>query len=117
MPLLPTGSPADPVVPTVDSPARDDLTGNPDPEAALDALADAIDSRQFTVTRMPAAGRLHRIRVISRASGRLADDIYAGRGCFWWSWSERIGPVTDPAGAAAKIARVLYSPSTTGEPR
>jgi hypothetical protein len=32
---------------------------------------------------------------------------------FYWSWAERIGPITDPAAAARKISSLL---STTPQP-
>jgi len=84
---------------------------NSDPQVALEALARHLDLRHLTITR-PSASRPC-LRVTSRAAARLAEDIYAGRGWYWWSWAERISPVTQPAAAAAKIAQVLH---TTPQP-
>jgi hypothetical protein len=50
-----------------------------------------------------------RLRVASKHADQLSEDIYAGRGHYWWSWAEPISPLTDPAAAAAKVARVLHA--------
>jgi hypothetical protein len=51
------------------------------------------------------------LRVTSRCAPQLAEDVYAGRGFYWYSWAERIASCDDPSGAAAKVARVLHAES------
>ncbi len=93
------------------------MSESPDPSAALTTLADAIDPSNFTITSIAKPGRPPRLRIASKHAAQLAEDIYAGRGYFWWSWAERISPLTDPASAAAKIARVLHTrPPGTADP-
>ena len=38
---------------------------------------------------------------------QIGGDIHADHRAFWWSWGERIGPVTDPPAAARKISSAL----------
>ena len=47
---------------------------------------------------------------LAAGSGRyaqLGEDIYAGNGCYLWSWAEPICAVDDPQAAANKITSVL----------
>ena len=37
----------------------------------------------------------------------IGDDISADHRAYYWSWAERIGPITDPHTAARKISAVL----------
>lgn len=93
------------------------MSQSPDPSAALTTLANAVDASEFSITSIARPGRPPRLRIASRHAAQLAEDIYAGRGYFWWSWAERISPLTDAAAAAAKIARVLHAhPPGTGNP-
>jgi hypothetical protein len=43
----------------------------------------------------------------------IGDDIYADHQAFFWSWAERIGPVSGPQAASRKISSVLR---TTPQP-
>ena len=80
--------------------------------AALVALAAAIDPREFATTLHVPPGRPERLNITSRHAD-IGDDITADHAAFYWSWSERIGPITDPAAAARKISSVLR---TTPQP-
>jgi hypothetical protein len=80
--------------------------------AALVALAAALDPRDFAVTLTVPPGRSPRLSVTSRHAA-IGDDIYADHQSFYWSWSERIGPISDPRAAARKISSVLR---TTPQP-
>ena len=93
------------------------MPDDPDPQAALETLAAALDPSQFTIVTQRTGTRPARLRVVSRAASRLTEDIYAGRGYYWWSWAERISPTTDPAAAAAKITQVLHTTAARGELR
>jgi len=74
--------------------------------AALVRLAAELDPRDFAVTLTAPPGRPPRLSVTSRHAA-IGDDIYADHQAFFWSWSERIAPVSDPAAAAQKISSVL----------
>lgn len=78
----------------------------PLPRAALVRLAAALDPREFTTTLTAAQGRPPRLSVSSRHAA-IGDDITADYRAYWWSWSERIGPLGDPHAAARKISSVL----------
>jgi hypothetical protein len=78
---------------------------------ALEALAEALNAGQFAATITP--GAAPHLRITNRHARQLSENIYAGHGWFWWSWAERIADYGDPAGAAAKVARVLRA---VGEP-
>lgn len=79
----------------------------PDPRLALETLAAELDPSALASTLVTRPGRQPCLAVASRHASRLAERIYAGNGWYWWSWSERISPVTDPTAAATKIAAVL----------
>lgn len=54
----------------------------------------------------------HRLNVANQMVPEVCEDIDAapaddGSWWFWWSWGDRIAPVTDVATAAFKIAYVL----------
>ena len=74
--------------------------------AALEQLAAGLDPRQYAAAFIRKSGPPC-LRVTSRTAPQLSEDIYAGRGWFWWSWAERLAGLGDPAAAAAKVARVL----------
>ena len=46
-----------------------------------------------------------RLTVASRHA-HISGDIYADPTAYWWSWGERIAPITDPPAAARKIRSV-----------
>jgi hypothetical protein len=76
------------------------------PQAALDALAAALDSALFATTLTATPGRPLRLTVTSRHAA-IGDDIHADHRAYYWSWGEWIAPVTDPATAARMISMVL----------
>ena len=78
----------------------------PAPRAALVALAAALDPREFAVTLATHPGHLPCLSVTSRHAA-IGDDITADHRAYYWSWSERIGPLHDPSAAARKISAVL----------
>ena len=51
-------------------------------------------------------GRPPRLTVASRHAP-ISGDIYAAHRAYYWSWSERIAPITDPHAAARKISSIL----------
>jgi len=78
----------------------------PAPRAALVALAAALDPREFSVTLTNGQGRRPCLSVTSRHAA-IGDDITVDHRAFYWSWSERIGPLGDPQAAARKVTSVL----------
>ena len=91
------------MTPAADGPATSDI---PAPRAALVALAAALDPREFSVTLTNRPGRRPCLSVTSRHAA-VGDDITADHRAYYWSWSERIGPLGDPQAAARKITSVL----------
>ena len=83
------------------------------PEAALAALADELDQRDFVVTLTPGDGGRPRLTVLSRHA-QLAEDIYADARSYWWPWAQPIAAVGNPKAAATKISHVLRA--APGEP-
>ena len=79
----------------------------PAPRAALVALAAALDPREFAVTLTNRPGRVC-LSVTSRHAA-IGDDITADHRAYYWSWSERIGPLHDPKAAAREITSVLQA--------
>ena len=74
--------------------------------AALECLATVLDSREHVTALITGGDRPPRLAVISRHT-RIWEDIYAAHNWFWWSWAERIAPLTEPPAAAAAITRHL----------
>ena len=79
---------------------------SPATTAALERLAAALDPEQFATTLTTRPGRPPCLTVTSRDVG-TGDDIRADHRAYWWSWPERIGPVSDPQAAARKVSAVL----------
>lgn len=78
----------------------------------LEKLAAELDGRTYAVTLVTAPGRRPCLRITNRQAVQLTELIYAapagdGAMWFWWGWAQRISPVTDLAGAAAAVDRVL----------
>jgi hypothetical protein len=90
------------MTPAADGPASD----IPAPRAALVALAAALDPREFSVTLTSSPGRRLCLSVTSRHAA-IGDDIWADHRAYYWSWSERIGPLHDPQATARKVSAVL----------
>lgn len=74
--------------------------------AALERLADAFDSDDFTISLSNEEGPPFSLTVASRHCP-LREDIFVEGQFYWFGWAEPVGPVDEPAAAAAKIARVL----------
>jgi hypothetical protein len=89
-------------------------TSYPAATAALEQLAAALDPREFATTLTTGAGQPPRLAVASRHA-HIGGDIYADHRAYWWSWSERIAPITDPPAAASKISAILR-PIPAGRP-
>ena len=89
--------------PAADGPSPRDT---PAPRAALVALAAALDPREFAATLTTRPGRQACLSVVSRHA-QIGDDISADHRAYYWSWAERIAPLTDPHAAARKISAVL----------
>jgi S-adenosyl methyltransferase len=73
---------------------------------ALERLAAELDPGVFATTLVAGEGKVACLSVASRHAG-LAEDVCARDGWFWWSWAERLAPVTEVSAAAAKVAAVL----------
>jgi hypothetical protein len=73
---------------------------------ALEALDDQFDPRDFVTVLYLDDGRPPRLTIRNRHCP-LSEDVLSDGQQYWYPWAEPIGPVTDPAAAAAKIARVL----------
>jgi hypothetical protein len=74
--------------------------------SALECLAAELDPSAFATTLVAGQGRAPCLTVASR-NAQLAEHIYVQDGWFWWSWAERVAPVTEVSTAAAKVAGVL----------
>lgn len=73
----------------------------------LERLADALHKQGLPATVLTPQGRRPCVQAKSPQSSMLREDVYAESGWFWWSWADRLAPVTDVEAAARKIARVL----------
>jgi hypothetical protein len=76
------------------------------PQAALDALAAALDPAVYATTLTATPGRPLRLTVTSRHAA-IGDDIHADHRAYYYSWGEWIAPISDPATAARMISAVL----------
>jgi hypothetical protein len=74
---------------------------------ALEKLAAELEARGFTAYLAVPAGRVPGLAVRNPHALALSEDVMAQAGWFWWSWADRIAPVDDIDGAAARIASVL----------
>lgn len=74
---------------------------------ALERLAAELNTSEFVITLVAGDDRVPYLNVATR-SPQLSETIYAQDGCYWWSWAERLTPITDVPEAAAKIAAVLH---------
>ena len=74
-------------------------------QAALERLAAALDPAEYATTLTSSPGRLC-LTVTSRHAA-IGDDIGADHRAYYYSWGERIAPISDPATAARMISAVL----------
>jgi hypothetical protein len=80
--------------------------------AALDELAARLDTTTFAATIVN-SGSTPCLRITNRHAPQLTEDIYAGRGYYWYSWAEHLAAYDNVTGAAAALGRVLRT--TDGE--
>jgi len=73
---------------------------------ALERLAAELNPTEFVTMLVAGDNQVPYLDVGTR-SPQLSETIYVQDGCFWWSWAERLAPITDVPTAAAKIAAVL----------
>jgi hypothetical protein len=73
---------------------------------ALERLAAELNPTEFATMLVTGDNQVPYLDVATR-SPQLSETIYVHDGCFWWSWAERLAPITDLPTAAAKIAAVL----------
>lgn len=79
--------------------------------AQLGALADNLAGRGFSA-HLTQAGQHPCLAVASQSVPQLSETVCAapapdGGWWFWWSWADRIAPVSEVESAAFKIAYVL----------
>jgi hypothetical protein len=89
--------------------------GNPssDPTTDLEKLAAELSARGFETRLLTTESRVPSLSVTNPQATALSEDVVAGDGWLWWSWAERITPVTDISGAADAITRVLAHGSSS----
>ena len=89
--------------------------GNPSsgPTTDLEKLAVVLSARGFETRLLAAQGRVPSLSVTNPQATALNEDVVAGDGWLWWSWAERLAPVTDIRGAADAITRVLAHGSSS----
>jgi hypothetical protein len=78
----------------------------------LESLAAALPAEDYHAHLVVADGRRPSLHVRNRSAGVLAEDVLVEAGWFWYSFAERIAPVTDVSAAAGKIARLLRTVDT-----
>ena len=72
----------------------------------LENLAAGLPASEYHARLVALAGRRPCLHVRNRNAGFLAEDVMVEAGWFWFSFAERIAPVTDVLAAVGKIARV-----------
>jgi hypothetical protein len=75
--------------------------------ADLEKLAVELAVRGFPTTITTPDGRPPYLTAQNPDTSALSVMILADQGFYWWSWAERIGPASDVASAARRIAHVL----------
>ncbi|GGL10155.1 hypothetical protein Sme01_32480 [Sphaerisporangium melleum] len=74
-------------------------------------LGELLRTRGLHVRVGATAGGVPQLIVISMTVPTLSEVIFAARGgdhwWFWWSWAERIAPVTDTQAAVALVCDAL----------
>ncbi len=78
-----------------------------DVSAAMEQLAAELQERGLEAKMIAVASGPLRMRVRNPAALALSETVIGHAGAFWWPWRAQIGPLTDAAGVAAVIARVL----------
>jgi hypothetical protein len=75
--------------------------------ADLERLAAELGARGVATTIITPDGRPAYLTAQNPDASAMSETIFADRGFYWWSWAERIGPASDVAAAASRIAYVL----------
>jgi hypothetical protein len=75
--------------------------------ADLEKLAAELGARGFATTITTPDGRLPYLTAQNPDASAMIETILADQGFYWWSWAERIGPASDVAAAASRVAHVL----------
>ena len=73
---------------------------------ALERLAAELNPTEFVTMLVTGDNQVPYLDVATR-SPQLSETIYVHDGYFWWSWAERLAPITDLPTATAKISAVL----------
>lgn len=81
------------------------MTFDPDPAAALESLAAALDSARYAIT-FQGDPRPH-LTITNRRATMLTESVYVQDGWYRWAWGDKLAPASDPAQAAQKAASVL----------
>ena len=81
------------------------MTTDPDPAAALESLATALDPAGYAITLQ--GGRRPRLTITNRRAPMLTESIYIEDGWYRWGWGDQLAPATDPGQAARQVASVL----------
>ncbi len=88
--------------------------------AYLKDLADELDARGLVARVIRTGSGVAFIRVVNPLATTMRENVTCAPSpaglhdwYYWWSWGECMHRVDDPAGAAAKVARVL---DTVGAP-
>jgi hypothetical protein len=78
-----------------------------DTSAAMERLAAELQGLGLEAKMISVASGPLTMRVRNPAVIALSETIIGHADAFWWPWKAQIGPLTDAAGVAAVIARVL----------
>jgi hypothetical protein len=87
--------------------ADQDSTANAGAKAALEKLGTELKARDFLIHLSVPDGKLPFLTVRNPREGRLTEMILADGGFYWWSWADKVAPVSDVTGAANAVAQVL----------
>jgi len=75
--------------------------------ADLEKLAAELGARGFAATITISDGRPPYLTAWNPDASALTEMILVDQGFYWWSWAERIGPASEAAAAASRVANVL----------
>jgi hypothetical protein len=75
--------------------------------ADLEKLAAELGAHGLATTITIPDGRPPYLTAQNPDASALTETILADQGFYWWSWAERIGPASDVAAAASRVAHVL----------
>jgi hypothetical protein len=84
-----------------------DVQTTPPAVELLKSLAAELPAGEYHARLIVADNGRPYLHVLNRRARVLAEDVLVEAGWFWYSFAERIAPVTDVPTAAGKIARLL----------